>query len=220
MDVFEATANAWRRGDRAVLATVVGVEGSAPRSAGARMLVLSDGTFVGTVGGGELEFRVLQAAHEVMHTGRPARLAVHLTRDLGMCCGGSMDVYLEPLEGRTPIVMFGGGHVAQATADVLGRLDFGITVVDERDEWANAGRFPGCTVVCGDPRAYAEALLGGPRQYWLVVTHDHRLDQDLVETLLPKPCAWLGMIGSRAKVAKFLIRYRAAGVDPALFPRL
>jgi len=131
-----------------------------------------------------------------------------------------MEVYIEPLQVRAPLVLFGAGHVAHAVAPMLRALEFSITVVDERDDLNTEERFPGCERYLGDARAYAEALQGGPDRFWLVVTHDHALDQDLVALLLPKPQAWLGMIGSRSKVAKFCLRYRAAGMDEALLTRL
>ena len=220
MRVFAAAALAIRTGRPAALATVISVGGSAPRSAGARMLIFADGESVGTIGGGAVEYKVVEAAVSVMSTGRPIRFVAHLTRDLGMCCGGEMEVYIEPLQIRHPLVIFGAGHVAMATAPSLCALDFSVTIVDERPEYARSERFPGCEVMCLDPRSVAEKMEGGVGDHWLVVTHDHQLDQDLVATLLPKKCAWLGMIGSRAKVAKFLMRYRAAGMDETLFSKL
>ncbi len=219
-DVFAAAAEAIRTGRPAALATVVLSGGSTPRSAGARMLIHADGEIVGTIGGGALEHRVVGMAPDAIRTGRPARLAVHLTRDLGMCCGGQMEVYMEPLQVREPFVLYGAGHVAHALAPLLVALDFDVTVVDDRDELATPARFPGCEIHLGDPREFARADPGGPDRWWLVVTHDHVLDLDLGALLLPKPCAWIGMIGSRAKVARFFLRWEAAGLDPALFGRL
>lgn len=220
MDVFAAAAEAWRTGRRAALVTVIEAGGSTPRTSGARMLVYGDGTIVGTIGGGAIEHRARQAAVEAIERGRPARLAAHLTRDLGMCCGGRMEVYIDPVQGRVPMVVFGAGHVARATVPMLHALDFDVTVVDERDELAIPEAFPHATLHTSDPLAYARQLTDDPQAHWLIVTHDHRLDQDLVELLLPKTCAWIGMIGSRAKVARFLVRYRAAGVPEALFRKL
>lgn len=220
MDVFVAAVEALQVGRRAALATVILAGGSTPRSAGARMLVLEDGSIVGTIGGGSVEHRVIALALEVLETGRPARFSAHLTRDLGMCCGGKMEVYVEPLQPRERFVLFGAGHVAQALAPLLVALEYDVTVVDAREEFATPERFPGCDVRCTDPRALAEALPGGELDHWFIVTHDHGLDQDLGEILLPKPCAWIGMIGSRAKIARFLVRYRAAGLDERLFAKL
>ena len=88
------------------------------------------------------------------------------------------------------------------------------------DDLATEERFAGARVVHADAAEYAESLDADPHAFWLVVTHDHALDQRIVESLLPRSCAWLGMIGSKAKVARFLVRFRAAGLDPALFRKL
>lgn len=220
MNVFAAAARAWRTGEPAAFATVIAANGSTPRHAGARMLIRADGSTVGTIGGGELEHRATAVALRVIETGRPERLSLDLVRDLGMCCGGQTEVYVEPLSVRQPFVIFGAGHVAHAVAPLLRALDYEVTVVDDRDELATSDRFPGCTVHVVDPRRYVEELSGSSDAHWLIVTHDHKLDQDLLEVLLPKECAWVGMIGSKAKVARFLVRYRAAGIDEALFRKL
>jgi xanthine dehydrogenase accessory factor len=212
--------DAAERGDRVALCTVVGVDGSAPRAAGARMLVWADGRTEGTVGGGNFEHQVIRVAIEALAEGKPRRFSVHLTRDLGMCCGGAMDVYIEPVEPAERAVVFGAGHVAKPTVALLVEMGFHVTVVDERDEWATPERFPGAEVICTDPRRYV-AELGTDEHTWLLlVTHDHKLDQDLLQALIGRRYAWLGLIGSRAKAAKFFVRLRAAGVDEALFQRV
>lgn len=218
MKVFLAAAEAMRTGRSAALVTVVGFDGSAPRHAGARMLVYADETLVGTVGGGEWERRCIDAALQALERGTPLRLAAHLTRDLGMCCGGAMDAYIEPLATQARLHVFGAGHVGQALVEVVAGLDFDVHVYDERDEWLNDDRFTGVTAHVGDPRRALPVLT--ERDYAVVLTHSHALDQDLVEALLPQAFAYLGMIGSRPKVAKFLVRFRAAGLDEGLFSRL
>jgi xanthine dehydrogenase accessory factor len=182
------------------------------------MLVRADGEIVGTIGGGELEYRAIDLALEAIRLGRPQRLSVHLTRDLGMCCGGAMEVYVEPLVGVERVHVFGAGHVGTATALLLQSLEFDVHVYDERPDWLNAERLPACTLVEGDPRRKLPVL--GPDDSVLIITHSHALDQDLLEALLPQPVRYLGMIGSRAKVAKFFVRLRAAGVDQSLFRKV
>lgn len=184
------------------------------------MLVYADGSIVGTIGGGAVELTVIREAIEAIESGESRRWSAHLTRDLGMCCGGKMEVYVEPIAMREPFVCFGAGHVAKALVPMLVALDFDVTVVDSRDELLTEERFPGVQRELIEPVDFAAGLTGHPDAYWLVVTHDHAVDQDLVENLLPKACAWLGMIGSKGKVARFLVRYRAAGVDESLFSRL
>ncbi|MCB9685128.1 MAG: XdhC family protein [Alphaproteobacteria bacterium] len=220
MLVFEAAARAIRSGQKAALATVIGVGGSTPRSPGARILILADGETVGTLGGGALEHHVTAVGVQLAREGGCRRLDLHLVRDLGMCCGGRMEIYVEALTVREPLVMYGAGHVAAAVAPMLVALDYDVTVVDDRPELLTPERFAGCTLVDGDARLHARDLPDDPRRHVLIVTHDHALDQDLGEVLLPRPLAWIGMIGSRGKLARFFVRWRAAGLDEALFGRL
>ena len=203
------------------MVTVIGIQGSAPRASGARMLVYASGDIVGTVGGGTFEYRLIEQAIQAIEAGQPRRYQVHLTRDLGMCCGGAMEAFVEPLLMQEQLVIYGAGHVGAETAAAAVRLGFAVTVVDERDEWLSAERFPaGVRLIEADPRSVLAELPWGERAFHFVVTHSHQLDQDLIERLLEKPAAWIGMIGSRTKVTKFLIRLRAAGMNPALFSRL
>lgn len=220
MHVLEAAARACREGRPAALVTVIESNGSTPRSSGARMLVYADGEQVGTIGGGTFEHRVVATSLEALAVGRPRRFAVDLVRDVGMCCGGRMEVFIEPLRLRAPFVVFGAGHVAHAVVPLLRTLDVDVTVVDARDEWLTAERFPDVRRFLGDPRAFLAATPLDPRALALVVTHDHALDQDLIEALLPTELAWLGLIASRAKVARFKTRLVAAGLDAARFDRL
>ncbi|MFT4621988.1 MAG: xanthine dehydrogenase accessory factor [Myxococcota bacterium] len=220
MNVFAAAAEAWRTGRPAALATVIGVGGSTPRSAGSRMLVYADGSTVGTIGGGALEHRAILQAIDAVGDRRPRRYTTDLRGDLGMCCGGRVEVWIEPLDVREEFVVFGAGHVAAATVPLLHSLDFAVTVVDDRPEWNSADRFDGCTLHDGDPRSFAQTLATHERTWILVVTHDHGLDQDIVHALLHRPFAWLGMIGSQAKVARFLDRFLAAGLSPDALRRL
>jgi xanthine dehydrogenase accessory factor len=219
-DLWRRLAEVSAAGEAVALATVVGVDGSAPRASGARMLVWADGRSEGTVGGGAFEHRVIASAMAAIAERRSRRVTVHLTRDLGMCCGGAMDVFIEPVAAVERFVCFGAGHVAAALHPGMRAMGFDVTVVDEREEWNTEERFPGANRHVGDARAFARALGTDPRTWILLTTHEHALDQDLLEVLLGRSWAWLGLIGSRAKIARFFIRLRAAGVDEALFARV
>lgn len=210
MNPWEAAALAVRTGRPAAMVTVLSKRGSAPRHSGAHMVVFADGEVVGTIGGGAVEHRLLDVAREAMVRGAPTRWSGNLSRDLGMCCGGEMEVFVEPLDVRAPFWVFGAGHVAAAVVPLLVSLDFAVTVVDERPEWAREARFPGAAVRCEDPGVAADQV--GADAWVLVVTHDHALDQALCETLLSRTRGWFGLIGSRAKAAKFRARLEAAGV--------
>ena len=218
MKVLEAALEAMRSGTPAVLCTVVGTNGSAPREGAARMLVYGDERFVGTVGGGVFEKRVIEEALAALAAGKHRRYAPHLTNDLGMCCGGAMDVFLEVLEVQSTVHIFGAGHVGQEIARILGPMDFEVIVYDEREDWLEGCDLEGVSCVLGDPRANIPSL--GPLDYVVVLTHSHPLDQDLLESMIGQDYAYLGMIGSKTKVAKFFLRLKAAGLPQELFRKV
>lgn len=220
IEIWRTLLGAAERGETVALATVVGVDGSAPRSSGARMVVWPDGRIAGTIGGGNFEAKVIEAALSALTTGVPRRYTVHLTRDLGMCCGGAMDVFIEPLRPLDRLLIFGAGHVARPTASFAREAGWAVSVVDDREELNTEARFPGCERIVRNPRGVARNLESDPRTWIFLVTHDHQLDQDLLELLVARDWAWLGLIGSRTKVTKFHLRLRAAGVDPARLARV
>ena len=218
MKILEAALEAIRSGVPAVLCTVVGTNGSAPREGAARMLVYGDERFVGTVGGGVFEKRVIEEALVALETGQHRRYSPHLTKDLGMCCGGAMDVFLEVLEVQSTVHIFGAGHVGQAIARILSPMDFKVNVYDEREDWLEGCAFEGVRLHSGDPRRSVPRL--SRMDYVVVLTHSHPLDQDLLQAMIAEDFAYLGMIGSKTKVAKFFLRLKAAGVPESLFQRV
>lgn len=182
------------------------------------MLVYPDGRTLGTVGGGQWEFVLVREALEALEHGRSRRVAKHLTRELGMCCGGAMEAMLEVLDPNPDLHIWGAGHVAQQTAPLALGLGFRVRVYDEREALIELAAFDGCVRIEGEPLRTLPEL--GGSDYGLIVTHDHQLDQGLVQALLPQPFAYLGMIGSRAKVTRFFQRMEVAGMDPTLFTKL
>ena len=220
MKVFAAALEAHASGQAIALVTVIGAGGSTPRSGGARMLVSTEGLLAGTIGGGAFEHRMIAAAQDALRTGRPARVAADLRTDLGMCCGGRMEVYIEPLMPKPRLWIFGAGHVAQAVARLMPELDFAVHVIDERPEWCTSDRFSRAELHAQDPLNFIEGHDGPPPTHVLITTHDHALDQALLEVFLQRELGWLGMIGSRAKVQRFFKRLQAAGTPPETFERV
>ncbi len=209
--VIEALLAELDAGRPAALATVVRTQGSAPQVAGARLLLRSDGTFVGTVGGGRIEELVLETAARVIQSGRAETVQRHLVHDLGMCCGGAMEVFVEPIEERPRLVLFGAGHVGQATARLAAGVGFDITVVDDREELNDEEHFPGASHVLLEAReAVRRAKLPfTPGTYIVIATHDHLLDEQALEACLGVPHRYLGMIGSKRKIARIFQRILA-----------
>lgn len=216
MSLYDEIARLTAEGRGFVLATVVESAGSTPQKPGSKMVVLPDGTLRGTVGGGAIEHQILAAARELFESPDMSRLIeTHLTHDLGMCCGGKMKVFLEKHAAAARLWVFGAGHVGKEIARLAHATGFRVTVVDERPEWASPERLPEVDeVTVRNPADVARELAGGPDCYFCITTHDHPLDQAVLEALLPKPSAYLGVIGSRRKAERFKMRLTAAGAPP------
>ena len=209
----------------AAVCTVVSTEGSTPRKAGASMVVLADGTELGaiegTVGGGAVEHEVRRVALEVIATLRPRLLEVALTAQLGMCCGGKMSVFIEALRTRPPLLLFGAGHLAQALCKAAAAAGFDVQVADPREELLTHQRFPDAQALVDDYQADDLAKLPfGPDAFVVVATHDHRLDQEIVERLIHRPARYLALVGSQRKALLTRERCRNKGIDAALVERL
>lgn len=219
-DVWDALA-AWRAARRPfVLATVIATRGFTPRKSGARMLIGDDGRTVGTIGGGAIEHQVLDEALGLRAEGASVLLRTHLTQELGMCCGGEMSVFLERVAPAPRLFVFGAGYIAKPLAAIAAGCGFEVEVVDARAEWATEARFPTSRIAVRAPDTYAAALETTEADYAVIVTHDHALDQRLVQALLPRPLRFIGMIGSIPKQRKFALRLRARGFADAEISKL
>jgi xanthine dehydrogenase accessory factor len=219
-DLFDALARWRREGRRFVLATVVETRGFTPRGPGAKMLVGAGETH-GTIGGGAIEDEVVREARGLLEGGGDsATLRRHLTRELGMCCGGEMAVFLEVMEPAPALVVFGAGHIAKPLAAVAAGCGFDVTVVDERAEWATEERFPTARLERRAPDLFAREWQTTGAEFAVVATHDHAVDQRVVQHLLERPLKFLGMIGSIPKQRKFALRLKAHGFAEQAIARL
>jgi xanthine dehydrogenase accessory factor len=220
MDIFEEIVAARKGNQPVVLATVIESRGSAPREEGARMLVRADGTIAGTVGGGAIEKLVVDEALKLM-AGGTARLISHELKDIGMTCGGGMSVFIEPLVPAPQLVIFGAGHIGVCIAQIGKMLEFNVTVVDNRPEFASAKRVPWAdTVITGDYTTAIEKVAFNDRTYAVILTHKHTHDFEVLAMCLNKKNRYLGMIGSKAKVAKVLQQLRDNGVAEEIIAQI
>src|SRR5438067_5351784 len=146
MDVYEEIVRLRHEGRKGAVATIVNVRGSIPSFATAKMLVRDDGSIVGTIGGGCVEAEVWQAAREVMESERPRTLTFNLNQnpkyDTGLVCGGTLDIFIEPVLPPASLYIFGAGHVAFSLYQTEKNAAFDINVVDDRASYANRERFP------------------------------------------------------------------------------
>lgn len=216
--VLACAARCVDAGVPAVIATVLVRRGSSPATPGQKLVLTGDGECVGTVGGGALERAVLLAMRESLARaargeGEPVTRSYNLGPSLGMCCGGGVDVLVEPLVTAIPVGVVGAGHVAMAVVPLLQRCGFAVTVVDARDVYAEPSRMPGARVLRGDHTSLTPWV--SARGAVLVMTHDHALDQDALEWALTARYAFVGCVGSRAKCLRTRARLEAKGYPEA-----
>jgi xanthine dehydrogenase accessory factor len=237
-EVLRAALDALDRGLRVLLASVVARHGSAPSTPGQKLAIFSDGELraVGTVGGGAVERAVLARMVEALDDPRavPSVETFRLGPSLGMCCGGSVDILVEPMSPLVHALVVGAGHVGVFTAPLLAAVGFRVTLCDSREAAADPARlaaFAAAPVLEGsllapepvrvvhaehdDPET--ESLLPSSlaRAALVVMTHDHQLDQTVIEWAIGRGFGFVGGVGSRAKAVRTRERLEARGVGPA-----
>jgi xanthine dehydrogenase accessory factor len=214
MDVFEELVEVRRRGHKAALCTIVEVEGSIPSFQSAKMLIREDGSMVGTIGGGCTEAEVWNAAREVMESEKPRMLSFRLNQeaayDNGLICGGQLNVYVEPVLPIPTAYIFGGGHISKSLSKVASLAGFRTAVIDDREQYANAERFPEAVEVYADDYENVFPRLEvSSSTYLIIVTRGHRDDMRVLRWAAETEARYVAMIGSKRKtieVAKQLVR--------------
>ncbi|MEI9952500.1 MAG: XdhC family protein [Pseudomonadota bacterium] len=208
-DVVQALLELLTSRQRGALATVVRASGSTPQRPGARLLLREDGSTLGTVGGGAIERAVLESLRHALASREPELLIRDLAHDLGMCCGGRMEIFVEPILPTPRLWLLGAGHVAKPTATLARSVGFEVHVIDEREELNTAERFPECQLVLGDPGDELRKAALGDADWVLIMTHDHQLDEAALAATAGKNAQYVGLVGSKRKVFRLVERVRA-----------
>lgn len=224
-DVFEAITEALARGEDAALVTIVSTSGSTPQRVGAKMLVFPDGRTVGTIGGGCYENDAFWKAKDAIRSRKPQLLKYDLNDDFaqenGLVCGGQMQVYIEPLEATPRLYVIGAGHVGYHLARLAHTIGFRIHILDDREKFANADRFPDADAIVVDhiPDWLHRAEIPS-NAYVVVVTRGHTHDLDALRALAARDLRYLGLIGSKAKVKRIYDALLAEGMPPECLQRV
>jgi xanthine dehydrogenase accessory factor len=239
-ELFQEAARRTSAREPFVLCSVTATARSAPRDAGAKMLVAPDGSIAGTVGGGPLEAVVIQEAVQLLKSeGGPVERRFALTTagdaaeplpagapmsdELGMKCGGEVSVFLDVVRPAPRLILYGAGHVGERVAAIAGEAGLPAVVVDDRKDFATPARFPRaaevrCADLSADPLG---GLLPGAQDFIVILTRCHALDEGVLQAALGTRARYVGLIGSRRKVAVILRSIaRRTGSDPRLDERL
>lgn len=219
MDIFEEIGKLRRQGRRAALATIVNAQGSIPSVAAAKMLVLEDGTILGTVGGGCVESDVRKGAMEVIRSEKPRTFTFNLNQtpdeDTGLICGGSLQVFVEPILPTPTLYIIGGGHVGLNVSKVAALAGFEVNVVDDRPAFANRDRFPEAhEVLSGEWETILPQIEIPQTAFIVIVTRGHRYDMGALRWAVETPARYIGMIGSGRKVLAIYRQLETEGTAP------
>jgi xanthine dehydrogenase accessory factor len=224
MDLFEEIVSMRRAGLRGALATIVHTNGSIPSYESSRMLVREDGSIAGTIGGGCVEADVWAAAKEVMKNETPRKMVFNLNHeasyDSGLICGGTLEVFVEPILPQPIVYVFGGGHVSMAVANAASAAGFAITVVDDRDSFANVQRFPMAQAVHTSYEEAVDKIRPCASSYLIIVTRGHKEDMRVLAWAARTEARYVGMIGSKRKVLAVYKALENEGYRPEEFSRV
>jgi len=225
MDIYEQIVQLRRDGRRGAVATIVNVRGSIPSFKTAKMLVRDDGSIVGTIGGGCVEADVWQAAREVMESEKPRTLKFDLNQDpkydTGLVCGGTLEVFVEPVLPPALLYIFGAGHVAFNLCQIAAGAGFDVVVTDDRSSYATQERFPAAREVHAlDFDEATRTLDPNESSYIVIVTRGHRDDMRLLRWAVQTRARYIGMIGSKRKVIEIFKTLQEEGLAADLFERV
>lgn len=222
--IYQALSELEKNNQSAVLCTVTKSEGSTPRHVGSKMLVYLDGKFIGTVGGGELESRVIKAALQTLEDGKSQTLFYTMADpsrgDPGVC-GGQVEVFVEPIFPAPTLVVIGAGHVGKAVVHLAKWLGFRVVVSDDRAEFCNPEATPEADEYYPiEMGKLAEALKITKHTYLVVTSRGSVVDSAGLPSLLKSEARYIGVIGSKRRWAVTVKALKEKGINEELINKV
>jgi xanthine dehydrogenase accessory factor len=196
------------------LVTVTSVSGSTPAEVGKEMLVDASGSIGGTVGGGSLEHVAIRKAQECLIRGLRASLHFDLKKDLGMDCGGEADIFIKVYAPAVQLVLVGAGHVGQALYQIAQTLGYDVIIIDNRKEVASRENYPNAkSIRVGDiGEECRKFIVTSPATFIVIASHGHKYDEIALYHMVQKNPKYIGVIGSRNKVAVMMSNLKQQGI--------
>jgi xanthine dehydrogenase accessory factor len=225
MDLYDEIVRLRKLGQKCAVATIVQVNGSIPSFESAKILVREDGSFMGTVGGGCVEAEVWNAAREVIETEKPRHLSFSLGQDAaydeGLICGGQLNIFVEPVIPQPRAFIFGGGHVSKGISKIATLAGFSTSIIDNRQAFANAERFPEAEATYAEEYEDVFAKLPvNSSSYVIIVTRGHRDDMRVLRWAVNTPAKYIAMIGSKRKTISVVHELEKEGIPREAFDKV
>jgi xanthine dehydrogenase accessory factor len=199
-NIYQKILEIQRVGERAALCTIVSTKGSTPLKAGAKMIVWEDGRIFGTIGGGNLENDVIPSAIKVLKDNTNQLFNHDLQTQHGMCCGGKLEIYIEPIMQAKRLYVFGAGHIGKSIVEYARDLDFEIFVIDDREQIFDDWETGDVNKMMVDFSDILPKLPFNDSTFIVIASYEHSIDREILAHCIQQPHAYLGMIGSKRKI--------------------
>ena len=208
----------------AALAVIIRTEGSTPRKHGAKMVILQDGKTIGTMGGGDLEKRVIEEAINAIKQGEPRITSFTLDIEKGkldMMCGGKLDVYIEPILPDEKLIIFGAGHITRSLAPLMKGAGFKVSVVEDSPDLLQKDKFPETEdLILTDMEEFARDLPSDSGTYIVLLSRGFSRDKSILTQLIQRDFKYIGMIGSLRKINTMREDLQKEGIPEEAFSKL
>lgn len=189
------------------LVTVIKCLGSTPCKVGSRMIVTKSKEIHGTIGGGKLEFQTIDEAIIAIIENKIIETTYTLGPEFEQCCGGKVELIIEPMNQSPELFIFGAGHIGIEISSLLRGTPFQVNLIDSRKDWLKELNFEDYVITnsvnLNDFKTFKDAVRWGNNCYVLVLTHDHKIDLDIIAMALQHETKFLGLIGSKTKRVRF-----------------
>lgn len=213
--VLKKTLELIENGTELALVTITDSKGSTPRNKGAQMVVLTDGSIIGTIGGGAIENRLIQLALEAIEKGESQNLHLPLSKEgIEMVCGGEVDVFIQVFKAKPKLIIVGGGHVSLALYKIASLLSFDIIIFEDRKEFLDNERFPlAKELIFGDIKDNLRQYPIDNNTYIVIATRGHKYDEIALETVIDSDAKYIGVMGSDKKVITLFKNLKEKGIN-------
>lgn len=197
------------------LCYIVATHGSTPLKAGAKMMVYEDGKIVGTIGGGALEKKVIENAIECMNKAESKLFTHELLKEHNMCCGGTVELFIECILPKKKLLIFGAGHVGKTLAKYASSFDFNVTIIDDRKDIVNDLKNRKINIFNDNPINFFKENNIDKNTFIVIATYSHDLDREILFNCLNYNYSYIGMIGSKRKalVTKSIFLKKGINID-------
>lgn len=202
IEIYEKLSELIQKGIKCAVCTVIATQGSTPRKTGSKMIVCENKTIYGTIGGGSLENHIIDKCSEIISNSTPEVIKLNLSKDLGMKCGGYVEVFIEPVSTPFKLLIFGGGHIGKALSEIASKLSFNTTVIDERSDVFENYSTSGIEIICEKFDSFLDKTAIDNYTFIVIVTKGHQTDFEILSKCIKSDFAYLGVIGSKRKAAE------------------